>query len=126
VLGGAPLVFEGAMSKPELRRDAGGWREGVLERSSCIDISFLERTDPGVPALEEVSFVGDSDRARSGFIHKPSSTHLHHAAMTALSAVQGATDQLYGLAFPSVPVKSPPLAFLFFLHLPCRAGPQAL
>lgn len=38
---------------------------GVLDNSSDMDMSFLERTEPGVPAFEEVSLVGERDRARS-------------------------------------------------------------
>lgn len=61
VLRGAPFISCGPSSRPELRERS----EGVLERSSCIDISFLERADPGVPAFEDVSLVGESERARS-------------------------------------------------------------
>ena len=82
MLGGAPLAFRGASSRPELLED-GGWNEGVFEKSSCIGMLLFERIDPGVSALEEVSLVGDSDLARSVIAKSISSTHPHHPAMAA-------------------------------------------
>ena len=82
MLGGAPLAFRGGSSSSELLED-GGWNEGVFEKSSCIGMLLFERNDRGVPALEEVSLVGDSDLARSVIAESISSTHPHHPAMAA-------------------------------------------
>ena len=79
MLGGAPLALRGASSRPELPKD-GGWQFGVFEKLSCMDILLFERTEPGVPALEEVSLIGDSDLARSVIANRVSSTHPHHPA----------------------------------------------
>lgn len=43
----------------------GAWSEGVRDNGSCFDISFFDRADPGVPAFEEMSLVGERDLARS-------------------------------------------------------------
>ena len=44
---------------------------GVLEISSCLDMSIPERIELGVPALEDLSFslVGEIDLARSVQLH---------------------------------------------------------
>ena len=42
-----------------------GWRVGVFENSSGIDIFFAEGIDPSVSAREGPSLVGDNDLARS-------------------------------------------------------------
>lgn len=60
----APFVLRDMSSKSEELID-GGWKNGALEKSCSLDISFAECMEPGVPKLEGASLVGEIDLARS-------------------------------------------------------------
>lgn len=66
ILVGAPFALRGISSAPE-EPEGGSSKNGVVERSSGLDMSFPERMELGVPALEDMSFslVGEIDLARS-------------------------------------------------------------
>ena len=65
---GALFVLRGTSSGLE-ESDGGCWREAMLKRVCGLDISFPERIEPGVSALEVASLMGEIDLARSVLLH---------------------------------------------------------
>ena len=63
-----PFVLRGISSRAE-GPGGGRWNDGVLEKSSWPDITFIERMELGGSALEDVSLVGEIDLARSVQLH---------------------------------------------------------
>lgn len=68
LVGPPPLVLRGVSFGAE-GSDDGGWKAGELERLSRLDISSPERMELGVPAFEDLSLMGEIDRARSVQLH---------------------------------------------------------
>ena len=68
ILVGALFVLRGTSSGLE-EPDGGCWREDMLKRVCGLDVSFPERRELGVSALEVASLMGEIDLARSVPLH---------------------------------------------------------